>query len=95
MDRGQSVRKLGTALHISTRGMLIIRGTKALPLKTPVFTKTNQQIGFIRDVFGPVSYPYIAVSVKNKRHAQSLIGSMLYYTTNRRSRRKTRPRFTK
>ena len=86
------MRKLGTALHIASSGQLIVRGTKAIPLSTPVFTKKNQQIGFIKDVFGPVAYPYIAIAVKDRQQAQSLVGSVLYYssqkrTSNRPSRR--------
>ena len=82
------MRKLGTALHIASSGQLIVRGTKALPLRTPVFTKKNQQIGFIKDVFGPVDYPFIAVALTNSQQAQSLVGSVVFYSSEKRPLRR-------
>jgi RNA-binding protein len=74
------VRKLGTALHTTVSGQLIVRGTTTIAISTPVYTKKNQLIGFVKDVFGPVSYPYFSIVLKKPKEGQSLVGTELYYT---------------
>ncbi|MBD3405436.1 MAG: H/ACA RNA-protein complex protein Gar1 [Candidatus Lokiarchaeota archaeon] len=55
------MRRLGTALHISTRGSLIVRCKKTPPIGGEVVDKEITFVGTIIDVFGPVNSPYIAI----------------------------------
>lgn len=64
------MKRLGTLLHLSGRGDLIVRGAemespepfKSLPkINSVVVNKNVKQIGKVSGVFGPVDHPYISV----------------------------------
>jgi RNA-binding protein len=74
------LRRLGKVLHISKRGSIIIRTEKTPPVgsKSLVMDKNAQEVGTIIDVFGPVTYPYVAIKPKRGYEPQKLVGQMLY-----------------
>lgn len=74
------LRRLGTVLHISHRGTIIVRTEKVPPIgnKSIVFDKKAQEIGIIIDVFGPVRNPYVAIRPNTEFDAKKIIGQVLY-----------------
>ncbi|HIH70300.1 H/ACA ribonucleoprotein complex subunit GAR1 [Methermicoccus shengliensis] len=76
------MRRLGTVLHLSAQGKLILKieafDASRTKLGSPVYTKTNRKIGWLHDVMGPVRSPYAAVRVQRGVRAESLVGQRLY-----------------
>ena len=74
------MRRLGTVLHISNRGSIIVRTEKVPPVgsKSIVFDKRAQEIGIIIDVFGPVKNPYLAIRPNKEFDSKKLVGQVLY-----------------
>ena len=72
------MRKLGTVLHISHRGYIILKTDKTPPIGARVVDKKVQDVGTIQDVFGPVKTPYVAIRPKNSDSLSKLIGQPLY-----------------
>jgi RNA-binding protein len=74
------LRRLGTVLHISHRGSIIVRTEKVPPVgnKSIVFDKRAQEIGIIVDVFGPVRNPYVAIRPSKEFDTKKLVGQILY-----------------
>jgi RNA-binding protein len=74
------LRRLGTVLHISNRGSIIVRTEKVPPMgnKSIVFDKRAQEIGIIVDVFGPVKNPYLAIRPKEEIDPKKFVGQVLY-----------------
>jgi RNA-binding protein len=75
-----NLRRLGTVLHVSNRGSIIVRTEKVPPVggKSMVFDKRAQEIGTIIDVFGPVRNPYLAIRPCKESDPTKLIGQVLY-----------------
>jgi len=78
------LRRLGTVLHISKRGSIILRTEKTPPVgsRSIVLDKKAKEVGVIIDVFGPVKEPYVAVRPKSDIDTSKLIGQMLYLKKN-------------
>ena len=72
------MRKLGTALHVTRRGFIIVKVDKTPPIGGRVVDKKAQRVGTIQDVFGPVKTPYVSIRPNNKDTASKLIGQPLY-----------------
>lgn len=74
------MRRLGTVLHISNRGSIIVKTEKTPPVgdKSVVMDKKAQIVGKIMDVFGPVQNPYVAIRPNRDYDTSKLIGQMLY-----------------
>jgi len=76
------MKRLGTALHLSAQGKLILKieafDARRTKLGSPVYTKTNRKIGWLHDVMGPVRSPYAAVRVQRGVRAENLVGQRLY-----------------
>jgi RNA-binding protein len=74
------MRRLGTVLHISNRGSIIVRTEKVLSVgsKSIVYDKRAQEIGSVVDVFGPVKNPYVAIRPINDLDPKKLVGQVLY-----------------
>lgn len=74
------MRRLGTAIHVSHRGSIILRTEKVPPVghKSIVFDKKAQEIGIIVDVFGPVKNPYVAIRPNKGFDAKKIVGQVLY-----------------
>jgi RNA-binding protein len=74
------MKKLGTILHISNRGRIILRSSQTPAFGLPVFSSDQKKIGKIHDVFGPGRDPYISVKVfaKNSNNVENRVGETLY-----------------
>jgi len=76
------MRRLGTVLHLSAQGRLILQleafDAARTRLGAPVYTKTNRRVGWLHDVVGPVRRPYGAVRVQRGVRAENLVGQRLY-----------------
>ncbi|NPA48165.1 MAG: H/ACA RNA-protein complex protein Gar1 [Thermococci archaeon] len=79
------MKRLGTVSHYARQGFLIIRCEHVPELNSKVFDKELNMVGIVKDVFGPVGSPYVAVkpSVKNP---EAYVGAFLYVETRRRGR---------
>ena len=71
------MKRLGEVLHI-VDNLLIIRADKALDHGTlrensVVFTKKMRKIGRVRELFGPVSAPYISIKVSKEIATSELV----------------------
>lgn len=74
------MRRLGTVLHVSHRGSIIVRTEKVPPVgsKSIVFDKKAQEIGIIIDVFGPVRNPYVAIRPNKGFDTKKIVGQVVY-----------------
>ena len=73
------MRRLGTALHVSKSGRLIVRAECAAPLMSKVYGPDLRAIGVVADVFGPVSSPYVAVKLNPDVNPELYVGRSLYF----------------
>ncbi len=54
--------RIGVPSHISrSSGNLIMKAERKARIGSPVLDREGRRIGFVYDLFGPVSSPYIAV----------------------------------
>ncbi len=61
------MRRLGTVQH-KFGDLLIARNDGRLPaIGTVVVTNTMKRIGTVREIFGPVSRPYISIKINKSR----------------------------
>ncbi|MFW9799963.1 MAG: H/ACA ribonucleoprotein complex subunit GAR1 [Candidatus Thorarchaeota archaeon] len=74
------MKRLGKVLHVSKRGLLILRTDKTPPIgeRSVVMNKQAEKIGTIVDVFGPVNNPYVSIKPLNKEISHKLVGQILY-----------------
>ncbi|EHR78223.1 H/ACA RNA-protein complex protein Gar1 [Thermococcus litoralis DSM 5473] len=77
------MKRLGKVSHYAKQGFLILRSTFAPALNDPVVDKNLQLIGTVKDVFGPVNYPYVAVKPRVK-DPQRYVGEVLYVDERRK-----------
>lgn len=55
------MRRLGTVLHVSSHGYIIVKAELFPRINSTVLTKRMEKIGTVYDVFGPVKAPYVSV----------------------------------
>ena len=77
------MKRLGTVLHLSPHGHLIVRLEEAsLPrINAKVVTKKMDKIGTVYDIFGPEKSPYVSVKPDRKTQRsgiQALIKERVY-----------------
>lgn len=77
------MKRLGTVLHLSPHGHLIVRLEEAsLPkMNAKVVTKKMDKIGTVYDIFGPETAPYVSVRIEKKMPrsgVQALINERVY-----------------
>jgi RNA-binding protein len=77
------LKRLGTVLHLSTHGHLIVRLEEpSLPrINAKVVTKKMDKIGTVYDIFGPEKSPYVSVKVDRKisrSGVQALVKERIY-----------------
>ena len=77
------MKRLGTVLHLSPHGHLIVRLEEpSLPkMNAKVVTKKMDQIGTVYDIFGPEQSPYVSVKLYGKvprSGVQALINQRLF-----------------
>jgi RNA-binding protein len=88
---GDFLRHIGTILHISPHGKLIVQGnSNFLPkLKNRVYTRDKKIVGSVIDVFGPVKQPYLSITVSNSSIAEEILSSEKnLYVREKRKRNK-------
>lgn len=73
------LKRLGKILHLSKSRSLILKlETGSLPrLRTRVFDSKLKQVGFVFDVFGPVSIPYVSIK-PIVSEPSALVGRVVY-----------------
>ncbi|USG99914.1 Gar1/Naf1 family protein [Thermococcus argininiproducens] len=79
------MRRLGKVSHYAKQGFLILRSTFIPVLNDPVVDKNLQLIGVVKDVFGPVTAPYVAIKPRVK-DPERYIGEILYIDERKRKR---------
>jgi RNA-binding protein len=75
------LRRLGTVVHISNHGYIILKAEFFPTIDSAVVTKRMKRIGTVHDVFGPVTFPYVSVKpFKNLTltSLQELCGEKVY-----------------
>ena len=85
------MKHIGTILHISPHGKLIVQGNpNFIPkLQTRVCTQDKKIIGSVVDVFGPVKQPYLSITVSNPSKIEEILSSDLYmHSRGKRKRNK-------
>jgi RNA-binding protein len=85
------LKHIGTILHISPHGKLVVQGNpNFLPkLQSRVYTRDQKIVGSVIDVFGPVKQPYLSITVFNPSMTEEILTSGTYlYVKEMRKRRK-------
>ncbi|MBO8174898.1 MAG: H/ACA RNA-protein complex protein Gar1 [Thermococcus sp.] len=80
------MKRLGKVSHYAKQGFLILRSDWIPSLNDPVVDKNLKFIGVVKDVFGPVKMPYVAVKPKVK-DPEEYIGQVLYVDERRKKKR--------
>lgn len=76
------MKRLGKVSHYAKQGFLIVRTDWVPSLNEPVVDKNLKHVGVIKDVFGPVDYPYVAVKPRVK-NPEDYVGALLYVDTRK------------
>ncbi|GAB6101641.1 hypothetical protein JCM16138_08640 [Thermococcus atlanticus] len=71
------MKRLGKVSHYAKQGFLILRSDWVPSLNDRVIDKELTVVGTVKDVFGPVRTPYIAVKPKVKNPGR-YVGEVLY-----------------
>ena len=68
------MKRLGTVLHTSSHGHLIVRleETSLPKINAKVVTKKMDRIGTVYDIFGPEKAPYVSVKPDKRLPAASV-----------------------
>ncbi|WP_297462983.1 Gar1/Naf1 family protein [Thermococcus sp.] len=77
------MRRLGKVSHYAKQGFLILRTDWVPSLNDPVVDKNLTVVGFVKDVFGPVKRPYVAVKPR-VRDPENYVGALLYVDSSRK-----------
>jgi len=77
------MKRLGKVSHYAKQGFLIVRTNWVPSLNEPVVDKNLKHVGVIKDVFGPVDYPYVAVKPRVK-NPEDYVGALLYVDTRKK-----------
>lgn len=85
------MQRLGYVLHVSSSRNLILRAEATPKIGSKVVNENFKSIGTVRDVFGPVSSPYVSVEPITSE-LQVSIGGMLYTISSSRRRKEKKKR---
>ncbi|MBS7659749.1 MAG: Gar1/Naf1 family protein [Candidatus Bathyarchaeia archaeon] len=69
--------RLGSALHISSSGNIIVKIENLPKIGDKVVDENLNVVGEVFDIFGPVSAPYAAVKPKTTK-PENLVNKLLY-----------------
>jgi len=72
------MKRLGSVLHKSSQGKLIVRADFAPTLSSVVVSSTLDRVGTVFDVFGPIRKPYVSVKPFKGTKSEQLLGKNLY-----------------
>jgi RNA-binding protein len=90
---GGAMKRLGKVSHYAKQGFLILRSRWVPALNDVVTDKNLRVVGTVKDVFGPVEAPYVAVKPRVKNPAD-YIGEVLYVDRRSKKPAKKSPRKT-
>jgi RNA-binding protein len=79
------MKRLGKVSHYAKQGFLILRTEWVPSLNEPVVDKSLTLVGTVKDVFGPVGRPYVAIKPR-VRNPEKYVGTLLYADSRRRSK---------
>ncbi len=90
------MKRLGTALHISRSGNIIVKSSlrDPPPLGSRVFDRNMKRLGVVVDVIGPVEAPYIVVRPESSEIKLVFEPGVVYFAPPRRERRGRKRRFS-
>ncbi|AFN04850.1 H/ACA RNA-protein complex protein Gar1 [Pyrococcus furiosus DSM 3638] len=77
------MKRLGKVLHYAKQGFLIVRTNWVPSLNDRVVDKRLQFVGIVKDVFGPVKMPYVAIKPKVS-NPEIYVGEVLYVDERKR-----------
>ena len=77
------MKRLGKVSHYAKQGFLVLRTDWVPSLNDPVVDKKLTVVGVVKDVFGPVKRPYVAVKPRVKNPGE-YVGTLLYVDTKRK-----------
>lgn len=80
------MKRLGRVSYYAKQGFLILRSNWVPSLNDPVVDKDLQLVGIVKDVFGPVKMPYVAVKPKIKA-PEKYVGQVLYVDERKKRKR--------
>ncbi|AEC51265.1 H/ACA RNA-protein complex component Gar1 [Pyrococcus sp. NA2] len=81
------MKRLGKVSHYAKQGLLIVRTNWVPSLNDPVVDKDLKFVGIVKDVFGPVRMPYVAIKPKVE-NPERYVGQILYIDERRKTRKK-------
>lgn len=81
------LRRLGRVLHVSPSGKLIVESFNIPVLHDTVYDNKLNPIGYVYDIIGPISKPYISVEV-TKGNPEKYVNKILYISYINRKHRK-------
>jgi RNA-binding protein len=76
------MRRLGKVSHYAKQGFLIVRTSWVPNLNDRVVDKNLSIVGIVKDVFGPVKAPFVAVKPRVK-NPSDYVGAVLYVDTRK------------
>lgn len=91
------MKRLGKVSHYAKQGFLIVRSGWAPSLNDVIVDRDLKVVGIVKDVFGPVGMPYVAIKPRIKK-PEGYVGTILYVDTRKKPRkrgkgvRKSRPK---
>ena len=68
------MRSLGKVIGRSASGFAIIRCTKPPRKKARVFNLNRKKVGFVADIIGPKSNPYVLIKSNSKEGQELFVG---------------------
>jgi RNA-binding protein len=77
------MKRLGKVSHYAKQGFLIVRTDWVPSLNERVVDKDLKHVGVVKDVFGPVHRPYVAVKPR-VRNPESYVGALLYVDSRKK-----------
>lgn len=87
------MRRLGTVLHKSKSGYLVVKLVNVPPLGVKVYDSKLNYIGIVKDIIGPVRDPYALVKVTVEGvNEKALTNTTLYFFEPKKLVKSTRRR---
>ncbi len=81
------MKRLGSVLHKSSQGKLIVRADFAPTLSALVVSSNLDRVGTVFDVFGPISKPYVSVKPFKGTKSEQFVGKYLYLLNKKDKKR--------
>ncbi|MCD6558438.1 H/ACA RNA-protein complex protein Gar1 [Thermococci archaeon] len=85
------MKRLGKVSHYAKQGFLIVRSDWVPSLNDVIVDRDLKVVGIVKDVFGPVKMPYVAVKPRIKK-PEGYLGTILYVDTRKRPKKEGRKR---